>query len=42
MLSADSPETLTEADKALLAEAVLVGGGLPEEAREYLYLAAIS
>jgi len=29
--AADSPETLTEAEKALLAEAVLIGGGLPEE-----------
>jgi tetratricopeptide (TPR) repeat protein len=42
VLSADSPETLTEADKALLAEAVLIGGGLPEEARDYLHMAAIS
>jgi len=39
---ADSSETLTEADKALLAEAVLIGGGLPEEARDCLHMAAVS
>ncbi len=42
MRTADSPETLREADKALLSEAVLVGSGLPQEAREYLYLAGLA
>jgi tetratricopeptide (TPR) repeat protein len=40
VLSADSLETLTQSDKALLAEAVLIGGGLPEEARNCLFMAA--
>jgi tetratricopeptide (TPR) repeat protein len=41
VLSADSPEMLLEADKALLADALL-GAGLPPEAQEYLWLAGLS